>query len=182
VPPVVILFAGGTGIHNKQRSGFMERYDIIIKNARIVDGTGSPWYRGDVGVKDGKIAFMGNMPKDAVSDEVIDAKDQVLSPGFIDIHTHSDFLLLRDPVTESKIKQGVTTQMIGQCGISPAPIKPDKVELLDRYTGFVKAGAEPKYDWQTFGQYLDALDRLDLGCNVAPVSIRPSKVMLKLQR
>ncbi|MBA1334571.1 MAG: N-acyl-D-amino-acid deacylase [Firmicutes bacterium] len=144
----------------------MACYDLVIKNAKIVDGTGSPWFWGDIGTKDGKIAFVGKAPEGVCAGEVIDAKGQVLAPGFIDIHTHSDFLLLRDPVIVSKIKQGVTTQMIGQCGISPAPIKPDKVELLDRYTGFVKAGAEPKYNWQSFGEFLDVLDGLKLGINV----------------
>lgn len=144
----------------------MACYDLVVRNARIVDGTGSPWYWGDVGVKNGKIAFVGKLPEEACAGEAIDAKGRVLSPGFIDIHTHSDFLLLRDAATVSKIKQGVTTQMIGQCGISPAPIKPEKVNLLDRYSGFVKAGAEPKYDWEFFGEYLEALDELELGVNV----------------
>ena len=141
-------------------------YDLVVKNARIVDGTGSPWFRGDIGVKDGKISYVGKLPEDVCADEIIDAGGQVLSPGFIDSHAHSDFVLFRDPTMLSKLKQGVTTQMIGPCGISPAPIKPERVELLDKYVGFIKAGAEPKYNWQTFGEYLNVLDELDLGTNI----------------
>lgn len=141
-------------------------YDLVVKNARIVDGTGSPWFRGDIGVKDGKISYIGKLPEDVCADEIIDAGGQVLSPGFIDSHAHSDFVLFRDPTMLSKLKQGVTTQMIGPCGISPAPIKPERVELLDKYVGFIKAGAEPKYNWQTFGEYLNVLDELDLGTNI----------------
>lgn len=144
----------------------MSCYDLVIKNAKVIDGTGSPWYWGDVGVKDGKVSFVGKFGDYVCAEEVIDAKGQVLSPGFIDCHTHSDFLLFRDPTMLSKLKQGVTTQMIGPCGLSAAPIKPDKVKLLDSYVGFIKAGAEPKYNWQSFGEFLDALDELDLGTNV----------------
>ena len=69
----------------------------------------------------------------------------------------------------SKLKQGVTTIMIGQCGVSPAPIQPEKVPLLDDYCGFIKAGVRPEWNWRSFGEYLDVLDGLDLGVNVGSV-------------
>jgi N-acyl-D-amino-acid deacylase len=141
-------------------------YDLVIKNAKIVDGNCNPWFWGDVAVKDGKIAFVGKLTGEIIAGKEIDAGGQVLAPGFIDIHAHHDFQLLRDPIMLSKIKQGVTTHMIGQCGISAAPIKPDKVELLDRYTGFARAGVDPEWNWQSFGEYLDILDGLDLAINV----------------
>lgn len=144
----------------------MVPYDLVIKNAKIVDGSNSPWFWGDVAIKEGKIAFIGKLPEGADTGKIIDAKGQVLAPGFIDTHTHSDFLLFRDPVSLSKLQQGVTTQFIGQCGMSAAPITPEKVELLDKYVGFIKAGANPKWNWQTFGEYLDALEDLELGTNV----------------
>jgi N-acyl-D-amino-acid deacylase len=144
----------------------MMPYDLVIKNSKIVDGTGNPWFWGDLGIKDGKINYIGKIPADVKCSQVIDAAGKVLSPGFIDCHCHSDFLLLRDSVMESKLKQGVTTQMIGPCGLSPAPIKTDKIKMLDKYAGFLKAGVEPSYEWRSFGDYLNALEKLDLGTNI----------------
>ena len=144
----------------------MKKYDLIIKNAKIIDGTGAPWFRGDVGVKDGKINYIGNL-NGFEAEKIIDAKEKTLAPGFVDCHTHSDFLLLREPEMVSKLAQGVTTVMIGACGISPAPIVDEKKELLDKYVGFTKAGVEPEYNWNTFGEYLNVLEDLDLGVNIA---------------
>ena len=141
-------------------------FDLVIRNARIVDGTNSPWFRGDVGIRKGKIEYVGSLPKGVPCGEEIDAGGKVLAPGFVDMHTHNDFLLLGEPASVSKLKQGVTTIMIGQCGISPAPIDQDKVSLLDAYTGFVKAGVKPEWNWKSFGDYLSVLDGLDLGVNV----------------
>jgi len=142
-------------------------YDVILKNSRILDGTCSPWFRGAVGVRDGKIARIGKLPDGAKAREVIDVQDKFLCPGFIDSHTHSDFVLLREPDALSKLKQGVTTQVIGQCGFSPAPVKTGKIKLLDSYMGFIKAGVEPRWNWRSFGEWLDVLDSLDLGTHVA---------------
>lgn len=100
-------------------------YDLVIKNARIIDGTGAPWFRADVAVKDGKIAAMGKITGEAK--EVVDAKDRYLAPGFIDIHSHSDDDVLSKggvfsaPECESRILQGVTTDISGNCGSSVAP-------------------------------------------------------------
>ena len=107
-------------------------FDTVIKNARIVDGARSPWFRGDVGIQNGRISFVGNL-RDYRAVETIDAHGRILSPGFIDIHTHCDFSFFSDPCLFSKVLQGVTTIAIGQCGISPAPIFPDKIPLLDSY-------------------------------------------------
>ncbi|WMJ78446.1 MULTISPECIES: N-acyl-D-amino-acid deacylase family protein [unclassified Sedimentibacter] len=144
----------------------MCKFDLVVKNAKVIDGTGNPWFYGCVGVKDGKIAYIGNLNDDIDCCEIIDAKHQILSPGFIDCHTHSDFALLRDPGMLSKLKQGVTTQLIGPCGISAAPISPDRVNLLDAYAGFAKAGVEPEYNWETFGDFLNVIDKLPLGTNI----------------
>lgn len=144
----------------------MAAFDLVIRNARIVDGTNTPWYRGDVAVSGGKIDHVGYLPEGVSCAQEVDAEDQVLAPGFVDMHTHSDFLLLRDSDSISKLKQGVTTIMIGQCGVSPAPIRSEKIPLLDAYCGFVKAGVRPEWNWRSFGEYLDVLDGLDLGVNV----------------
>ncbi len=144
----------------------MSEFDLVIRNARIVDGTNAPWFRGDVGVRNGRIEYVGPLPEDVSCASEIDAGGEVLAPGFIDMHTHNDFLLLKDPATVPKLKQGVTTIMIGQCGISAAPISKEKVDLLDSYTGFVKAGVTPEWNWRSFGEYLDVLGGLELGVNV----------------
>ncbi len=142
-------------------------FDLVVRNARIVDGTGAPWFKGDVGTNGSKISFVGKLPENVQAGEIIDATGKVLCPGFIDIHTHSDFLLLRDSLILSKLKQGVTTQGIGQCGLSPAPISAEKIELLDQYLGFIKAGAKPDWKWSSFADWLGVLDGLDLGTNIA---------------
>ncbi|MBN1333392.1 MAG: D-aminoacylase [Synergistales bacterium] len=141
-------------------------FDLIIKNARIYDGTRTPWFRGDVGVTGGKIEYIGKLPPDIVATEVIDANNSVLCPGFIDIHAHSDFMLLRDSVMLSKLSQGVTTQIIGMCGVSPAPVSEETLDLLDQYVGFTKAGAKPDWNWRSVGDWLSVLEKLDLGTNV----------------
>ena len=94
-------------------------YDLLIQNARMIDGTGAPWYYGDLAVKDGKIAAMGKLTGDAK--EVVDAGGLYLAPGFIDIHSHSDDSILDCPTAESRILQGVTTDVGGNCGGSEAP-------------------------------------------------------------
>ncbi len=144
----------------------MADFDLVIRNARIVDGTGTPWYRGDAGVRDGVIAAVGTLPPGVPCAEEIDAGGEVLAPGFIDMHTHNDFLLLGDGAGVSKLRQGVTTILVGQCGISAAPIRDERVPLLDAYTGFIRAGVTPEWNWRSFAEYLDVLDGLDLGLNV----------------
>lgn len=142
-------------------------FDLLIRNARVVDGTGNPWFKGDVGIVGSTITFVGDLSGSVEVCEEIDANGLVLAPGFIDMHTHSDFQLLRDPHALYKIKQGVTTQGIGQCGLSPAPITDEKVTLLNSYLGFIKAGAEPDWNWRSFGEWLEVLQRLELGTNIA---------------
>ena len=96
-------------------------YDLLIKNARIIDGTGAPWYHGDLAVKDGKIAAVGKLSGDAA--QTVDADGLYLAPGFIDIHSHSDDSIIACPTAESRILQGVTTDVGGNCGGSEAPSK-----------------------------------------------------------
>ncbi len=96
------------------------QFDILIKNGKVVDGTGNPWWKADVGVRDGKIARIGDLSQ-ATGTKTIDAEGLVVTPGFIDIHNHSDRTILVNPKAESMIRQGVTTMVIGQCGSSGGP-------------------------------------------------------------
>src|SRR6478672_3733636 len=127
-------------------------WDILIHRGSIIDGSGSPGIVGDVALKAGRIAALGPaLSGDA--NKVIDASGLAVTPGFIDIKTHSDFVLPINPKAESKVRQGVTTEIIGHCGFSVAPCLPGKVELLKDYLS-------PSAPWTpfrelSFPQYLD---------------------------
>jgi len=127
-------------------------HDILIRNGLVFDGSGSTGSMQDVAIADGRIAAIGSaLPGEAA--KVIDAKSLAVSPGFIDIKTHSDFTLPINPKAESKVRQGVTTEIIGHCGFSVAPCLPGKVELLRDYLS-------PSAPWLpfrelTFPDYLD---------------------------
>ena len=105
--------------------------DLVVKNGRIVDGTGNPWFYGDVGIKDGVIIGIGRIEQE--SREVIDAQGRVVSPGFIDGHTHSDLTILDNPYSEIKLQQGVTTSVVGNCGLAPTPFSEENRETLQSY-------------------------------------------------
>jgi N-acyl-D-aspartate/D-glutamate deacylase len=106
--------------------------DILIQGGLVIDGSGRPGEVGDVAVRDGRIAAVGRSPAEG-SAKVIDAEGLAVTPGFIDIKTHSDFTLPINPKAESKVRQGVTTEIIGHCGFSVAPVLPAKLELIRDY-------------------------------------------------
>ncbi|MBQ1391041.1 MAG: D-aminoacylase [Firmicutes bacterium] len=143
-------------------------FDLILKNCRILDGTGSPWQRGDVAVKDGRIAAIGKLIPDgedgsSLAAEVVDGEDRYLAPGFIDIHSHSDTTLMTYPQAESRILQGVTTELGGNCGISAAPVSADEVKrkLLHDYTG------DLAYTWRSVDDYLSYMEEIKPSVNLA---------------
>jgi N-acyl-D-amino-acid deacylase len=139
--------------------------DLVFVGATVVDGTGAPGFRVDVSVVDGHIDKVGEVGS-ASATTVIDARDLILSPGFIDLHTHSDFTLARFPRAVSMTAQGVTTQLTGNCGFSPFPVLPERMELLREYAGFLDAGL-PWGSWNTAADFLALLDELPLSGNVA---------------
>ncbi len=127
-------------------------YDLILRGGTLYDGTGRPGQRGDLAIADGRIAALGDAPGHAHRD--IDVSGLAVAPGFIDIKTHSDFTLPINPKAESKVRQGVTTEIIGHCGFSVAPVLPGKVELLRDYLS-------PSAPWlpfreTSFPHYLDS--------------------------
>src|SRR3954462_5038938 len=127
--------------------------DLVIRDALLIDGSGSPGVRGDLAVKDDRIVAMGDLAKLKGSRE-IEAAGLALAPGFVDTHTHDDRALLSNPLMECKISQGVTTVITGNCGISLAPLS------IDRYPAppLDIIGREPKQFFPTFDSYLSALD------------------------
>ncbi|MGY3058814.1 N-acyl-D-amino-acid deacylase [Streptomyces sp. TE3672] len=137
--------------------------DLVIRNAHVVDGTGAPRRRADVAVVDGHIAEIrpegapGPRPS---ARRTLDADGLVLSPGFIDMHAHSDLALLRDPDHSAKAAQGVTLEVLGQDGLSYAPVDDRTLaEVRRSITGWNGNGDDIDFDWRTVGEYLDRLDR-----------------------
>ena len=146
-------------------------YDLLIKNGTIVDGTGSDAYSGDISIKDGVITEIGEVSGEAA--EIIDAEGMTVSPGFVDIHTHLDAQIGWDPEMTPICWHGVTTALIGNCGLTFAPCKPDDIELL---AGMMETVEDiPKqailsglsWNWEHYGQYLDMLEELKPSLNVA---------------
>jgi N-acyl-D-amino-acid deacylase len=139
--------------------------DLVLKNGRVVDGTGNPWFFGDVGIKDNVIANVGRV--DQRSQETIDVRGQVISPGFIDGHCHSDLMVLDDPLSEIKLQQGVTTEVLGNCGMTPAPFAQQYLDLLRSYVEPILGKTEREWSWETVEQYMDDLRRTKPSGNVA---------------
>ncbi len=141
-------------------------FDLIISGGNVISGTGGPWFRADVGIDGGRIAAVGELA-DRDARETIDATGLVVSPGFIDIHSHSDSNLLINPRAESKIRQGVTTEVIGQCGVSAAPIQPERIEEMKKHlTGFPDM---QDLSWSSMEDYLSLLE--DRGAAVNCVAL-----------
>jgi len=136
-------------------------FDIVITNGRVIDGTGSPWFSGDIGIRAGKIAAIGNLTA-AKRARTIDARRQVVAPGFIDMLGQSELTILVDPRLPSKIYQGITTEITGE-GESVAPLN-DAIRRSGK-KGFDLLGIQP--DWQTFRQYFARLENQGMGINVA---------------
>lgn len=135
-------------------------YDVLIRNGRIIDGTGSPWYAGDVAIRDGRIAAIGRLPG-ARAKRVIDAHGMVVAPGFIDMLGQSELTMLVDPRVPSKIFQGITTEITGE-GESVAPL--DDAMIAQNRTTYAHYGLKP--DWRNFSGYFARLRRQGLGINL----------------
>ncbi|HZR57382.1 MAG TPA: D-aminoacylase [Terriglobales bacterium] len=136
-------------------------FDIVITNGRIIDGTGSPWYSGDVGIRNGKIAAIGRL-NDVPRKRTIDAQGKVVAPGFIDMLGQSELTILVEPRVPSKIYQGITTEITGEGG-SAAPLN-DAIIQADR-TGYDHYHINP--DWKTFREYFARLEKQGMGINLA---------------
>src|SRR5579884_2542438 len=136
-------------------------YDVVIRNGHIIDGTGSPWYSGDVAIRNGRIAAIGNLGA-AQARRSIDAAGLVVAPGFIDMLGQSELSILVNPHLPSKIFQGITTEITGEGG-SVAPLNAD-LKAADR-TAYRHYGITP--DWSTFRQYFSRLEKQGMGINLA---------------
>ena len=142
-------------------------FDVIIKNGKVIDGAGNPWFKADVGINGQKISAIGRLSAEKAS-KIIDADGLVVSPGFIDMHSHSDLELLVNPKAESKIRQGITTEVIGNCGGSAAPLN-DLMKAETRKTESLIEEAKLQLDWSTMKDYLNRLGRQGVAVNVIPL-------------
>lgn len=134
-------------------------FDLLIRNGRVVDGTGLPWVRADVGVTGDRIAAVGRLDS-APAKLTIDAAGKVVCPGFIDAHVHGDLALLVDPLHEPAVRQGVTTYVLGQDGVAFAPGSADTQRYMRQYTaGFNGNFPTPGREWRTVADYLALFDR-----------------------
>lgn len=147
-------------------------YDLKITGGMIVDGTGSPGYAGDIGIRDGRVVALGSAPGEARRS--IDARGRVVAPGFVDIHTHYDAQVLWDRMLSISPWHGVTTVVVGNCGFGIAPTRPEHRQLvmrtLEKVEGMSLSALEAGlgYDWsfESFPDYLDAVERRGMAINV----------------
>src|SRR6266540_151601 len=144
-------------------------YSYLFRGATLVDGSGNPPCRADVAVSADRIVAV-DAQITGFADKVIDADGLVLAPGFIDIHSHTDMTLFKHPLVESKVFQGVTVEVIGNCGIGVFPVQAgSEKELADYLKLHDFALPTEGFSWNSFAQYADRVDSLGLGIHVAPL-------------
>lgn len=145
-------------------------FDLLIRNGTVVDGTGSPPRRADVAVTDGVVVAIGEV--DGPAARTVDAEGRIVTPGFVDIHTHLDAQISWDPLGTSSCFHGVTSVVIGNCGVTFAPCRPeDRRDLAEMMESVEDIPADAimdglSWEWETYGQYLAELDRRPKGINV----------------
>ena len=146
------------------------QYDLIIQNGTVIDGSGLPRFRADVGIIDGKIASVGRIRGDSAK-EVVDAEGHVVAPGFIDGHTHMDAQVSWDPLGTCSCWHGITSVIMGNCGFSLAPCKESEKDMVMRNLERAEdiapeaMNAGINWTWETFPEYLDSVERLPKGIN-----------------
>jgi N-acyl-D-amino-acid deacylase len=144
-------------------------FDLVLANGRILDGCGNPWFWGDLAIQEGRIAGIAP-PGTLQGKRNLDTGGHYIAPGFIDIHTHSDLSILVNRQAESAVHQGVTTHVIGNCGMSPAPVDPQHLDDMRNFWGLLLSQPEVTWQWRTFGQYLDTLQGGGLAINIASLA------------
>src|ERR1051326_137121 len=149
-------------------------HDLVIRRGTIIDGSGAPAYRGDIAINQGRITEIGEIHDGA--DRVIDASDLIVAPGFIDPHTHYDAQVAWDPLITCSSWHGITTVVMGNCGVGVAPVKPELRDVL--MWDLVNVEAIPfevlqqgiSWQWESHKEYLDAIQKRGIGINVASLA------------
>jgi len=148
------------------RTGSRVAYDLIIGRGVIVDGTGSPPFRADIGIVGDRIEVVGDLSGER-AEVVLDASNLVVAPGFIDMHNHSDVSIFEVPTADNYVLQGVTTIVVGNCGHSPAPLS--DVNREEFVKEIKREHPDVEVSWESFGEYLKALEELGPTINIAPL-------------
>jgi len=144
-------------------------FDLVLAHGKILDGCGNPWFWGDLAIQQGRIAEVAP-PGTLRGRKLIDVEGHFVAPGFIDVHTHSDLSLLVNRRAESAVHQGVTTHVVGNCGMSPAPIDEAHLAEMRQYWGRISGQPEVDWNWRTFDEYLRTLQSGGLAINVASLT------------
>jgi N-acyl-D-amino-acid deacylase len=168
--PVLLLISFSLPSISSGRSSVEAIYDVVIANGKIVDGSGNPWFYADVAIKNGRIAKIGKVDP-RLGKRVIDAKRMAVSPGFIDLHTHTDMPVLADGNSESAVRQGVTLDVIGES----ATVAPLRGGVLEEYKEEARRRAGVEVDWTTLDGYFRRLARKGASINIAS-SVSPQQV------
>jgi N-acyl-D-amino-acid deacylase len=151
-----------------------EPFDILITGGRVIDGSGLPWFRADIGVRGDRIAAVGPL-SDAPARDRLDAAGHIVAPGFIDAHVHGDLMVLADPLHEPAIRQGVTTYVLGQDGVAMAPASPATLDHMRRYTAGFSGNPDLPHRWASMAEYLALFDRrgaVNVACLVPNGNVR----------
>jgi N-acyl-D-amino-acid deacylase len=141
------------------------RYDLTIRNAKVIDGTGSPWRKADIGIKDGRIVAVSASSLQTECEDSLDVGGRFVTPGFVNIHSHLDFAILGEPEMSSAVLQGITTELGGQCGQSIAPTDPCNPEYIKDFYRNHWHGIDLDWKWTTFGDFLTRLEQKQISLN-----------------
>jgi len=144
--------------------------DILIINGTVYDGLGGIPYKKNIGIKGDRIEII--TPNEPPAHKLIDAVDLAVSPGFIDIHSHTDFTISDNPKAESKVMQGITTEVVGMCGFSPAPVNDNYfADLMDYFTNTITLSKEEKlqWSWKNLYEFYEEIEKKGISVNLAPL-------------
>lgn len=147
----------------------MTTYPLVLKNAKILDGCGNPWFWGDLAVQQGRIVAI-TPPGRLQGERTIDIDGRFLAPGIVDIHTHSDLTIMVNRQAESVVRQGVTTHLVGNCGMSPAPLTDAFRDVMLNYWRPTAEMPGVNWNWHSFGEYLDAVQTGGIAINFASLA------------
>ena len=141
--------------------------DMIVANGRVVDGSGNPWFRADIGIQDGQIVAVGHLTE-AEARRTLDVRDRVVSPGFIDAHSHSDWTILKNNGASSSLQQGVTTELVGNCGMSQFPVSgKNRANLQMHMADMCNSDlGQVSIDWTDFAGFRDRIEAQGSGVNL----------------
>ena len=141
--------------------------DMIVANGRVVDGSGNPWFRADIGIQDGQIVAVGHLTE-AEARRTLDVRDRVVSPGFIDAHSHSDWTILKNNGASSSLQQGVTTELVGNCGMSQFPVSgKNRANLQMHMADMCNSDlGQVSIDWADFAGFRDRIEAQGTGVNL----------------